>query len=187
MSRLQDKKKRGGRYTIRYSALALGLLASLGQLDCSSSSANTSQVAPSSVTLDATPTFNGKLSIAGVVHLPSVLASRAIQLKVMTAPGGTPTFANTVGNVSASSVDYVINGMVAGQYFVEMTVDQNGNGTFGDSGDFDGYYNGDGFGTFKAPTLSQSGATQIHAPAHLPDGGSDPGDNGINFALAVVP
>ena len=171
--------------------LGVGVLASVGLLSCSSSSTTTQTDAGSkpSVTLDATTTFNGNLSIAGTVNFPSASSGRAIQLKVMAAPSGTPNAVGNVGTPSGSSVDYVIKGVVIGEYFVQMTVDQNGNGTFGDSGDFTGYYNGDGFGTFKPPTVSQSGATRIPVPSSgVQDAGpGQAGDNGINFALATVP
>ena len=67
-----------------------------------------------------------------------------------------------------------------------MIVDQNGNGAFGDSGDFSGYFNGDGFGTVKAAAISPGGAEVVPVP---PPGfeGEEPADTGLNFALAVVP
>lgn len=165
-------------------ALVLGVL---GSASCTSSTGTSPSA--SDVTLDASPTFKGNLTVAGKVTLPSSATSgRAIQVKVLAVPGGTaPNFVGNVGNTSGSTVTYTINGLVKGLYFIEMTVDQNGNGKFGDSGDFDGYFNGDGYGTVAPPALSQGGATQLPVPAPGgPDGGFT-GDTGINFALGLVP
>jgi hypothetical protein len=175
------------------------LAIALAALSCSSSKvAGQDQLGS---ILDATPSFNGNLSINGQVTLPDgVPSGRGIQLNVISVTAGASADAgstsgqnlmSTLGTTSGKTVTYTIKGLVRGYYLVEMRVDQNGDGTFGDSGDLDGFYNDpSGLGKVLPPTLSQANATKIPllpAPDAGPDFTGQPGDTGINFALGPVP
>lgn len=121
--------------------------------------------------------FDGSLWLAGTVTMPTSSTGNQMQINVVADPdeGFPGNRLGLLGSTSGDTVDYAVTGLRDGLYQVQLRVDTNGNGMLGDSGDWEGWYDG----TVAAPVSDQASAAQVTvrgAPA-----------TGVDFGLGVLP
>ena len=143
--------------------------------------------------LDASATFRGTYRIEGIVMLPRMpTVGRAISIKVTASPRpgefgeSFEGFVGFITNTSEQQILYRVSGLSTGIYVVEMRVDENGSRLL-DAGDYQGFFNGDGGGDLKPPTIDRTQATPIPVPPPGSEGRLDVhGVRGANFAVTTL-
>ncbi len=100
--------------------------------------------------------FDGSYSISGTITLPAAVSDKGATLNVarVSAGGGSELVSQ---RASGSSLTYRISNLPAGSYTVQMRIDVDGNGTFNEAGDYEGYC----CGTLAAPITDSAEATEI--------------------------
>ena len=100
--------------------------------------------------------------IVGTISLPAdVAAGSATQLVIDKAgPGYTATqiAGSFVTQAGVTEVKYRLRKLPDGNFYLRFRVDQTGNGMFGDSGDFEGYWGG----SVAMPIRSKADAPVFH-------------------------
>ena len=101
------------------------------------------------------------VGIKGTITLPSNVAPGSpTQLSLEKAgpdPGGTQYIGSYVTEASKLTITYHVKLVQDGNYYLSFGVDQSGNGSFGDSGDLDGFYDG----TTAAPIMTKANAPVV--------------------------
>jgi hypothetical protein len=160
---------------VRHRTILAFVLAVAASAGCSSASPDGGSGGTSEHTLDASRIFQGSTSIRGLVTLPEASNGRGIQINVASTATGTASgnFIGPAGQTAGTTVAYEITGLAAGQYVVQMRIDQTGDGSVGGMGDFDGYSGG----TVQSPILDRAKATPVTVGAG--------GATGVDFGLAI--
>jgi hypothetical protein len=109
--------------------------------------------------LDASVIFDGSLWLTGTIVLPEDTSGLGMQLHVRGMPdeGFGGSFSGPVGTTTGGEVEYAITGLADGEYFVQLRVDATANGMVGESGDWEGYYDG----SVEAPIFEEAGAPAV--------------------------
>ena len=135
------------------------------------------QPPPGSLVFDASDIFEGSLWLAGTVTMPETSTGNSIQINVAGEPddGFPGNQLGLLGTTSRATVDYAVTGLAPGLYSIQLRVDATGNGMLGDSGDWEGWYDG----TVAAPIADRASAASVEVRAG-PVGG-------VDFGIGVVP
>ncbi len=96
------------------------------------------------VVLDST-FGEGSFSVSGTVSLPDSVTGNYAQVTITRKNAGVDNFSEVDSAEKKSSgaeISYKINNLPAGDYQIRMRYDVDGDGSFGGTNDYDGYYNG---------------------------------------------
>jgi hypothetical protein len=124
----------------------------------------------------ATAAAGGTYAVEGTVALPKAVPSGlGVLISVQPCASAMPqNFAFVTTTETSESFTYVIYGLEAGCLFLRAQVDIGRSDTFGDRGDYDGYYPG----SLTGPIFDKAEATTVQVNACMP---------GIGFGIGARP
>ncbi|MEQ1876933.1 MAG: hypothetical protein ABL958_09830 [Bdellovibrionia bacterium] len=147
----------------------------LGLLSCGGEGNGVNNLPPL-VSLRATAFGSGTLSIEGTVDLPDASAEGAnIRLFIKRTNGSADQEKTGTVTTLSHEVRYSISGLPAGDYQIELQVDQTGNSLYSESGDIEGWYNG----SLNSPIQNSTVATTIVL--------ASVSRTNINFGAGLIP